>query len=48
MKVFAPTVTDCMAAKKLLNLRQGNQFAADYTIQFWTLAAKSGWEEQAL
>ena len=48
MKVFAPTVTDRMAAKKLLDLRQGNQSAADYAIQFWTLAAESGWGEQAL
>ena len=37
-----------MAAKTLLDLRQGNQSAADYTIQFRTLAAESGWGEQAL
>ena len=48
MKVFAPTVTDRMAAKKLLDLRQGNQSAADYAIQFRTLAAEGGWGEQAL
>lgn len=48
MKVFAPTATGRMAAKKLLDLRQGNQSAADYAIQFRTLAAESGWGEQAL
>lgn len=48
MKVFAPTISGRTAANKLLQLRQGNQSVADYAIQFRTLAAESGWGEQAL
>lgn len=48
MKVFAPTVSSRTAANQLLKLRQGTQSAADYAIQFRTLATESGWGEQAL
>ncbi len=33
---------------QLLQLRQGNRTAADYAIEFRTLAAQSGWNEVAL
>lgn len=48
MKVFAPDVSGRTAANKLMQLRQGRQSATDYAIQFRTLAAESGWGEQAL
>lgn len=48
LKVFSPEVSSRTAANKLLQLRQGRQSAADYAIQFRTLAAESGWGEQAL
>ena len=48
LKVFSPEVSGRAAANKLLQLRQGRQSAADYAIQFRTLAAESSWGEQAL
>ena len=33
---------------QLLQLRQGNRTAADYAVEFRTLAAQSGWNEVAL
>lgn len=36
------------AAKRLLNLRQGQQSVSDFAIDFRTLAAESRWENSAL
>lgn len=36
------------ASNKLLNLRQGNRSVADYSVDFWTLAAEAEWNEAAL
>lgn len=36
------------ASKRLLNLRQGTDSVAEYSIGFWTLAADSKWNEEAL
>ena len=44
--VFDRSAVGQEAAKRLLKLRQGS--AADYAITFRTLAADSGWDEQAL
>lgn len=36
------------AAKRLLALQQGNRSAADYSVEFQTIAADSGWNDKAL
>ena len=36
------------ASSRLLSLRQGNRSVADYSVDFWTLAADSGWNDAAL
>ena len=36
------------ASKRLLKLRQGTSSVADYSIEFWTLAADSKWNDEAL
>lgn len=36
------------SSQRLLRLRQGSDAAADYAIQFWVLAAESGWNDSAL
>lgn len=47
LRVFTPS-TSRSAATKLLQLHQGGQGAADYTIRFRTLAAESGWGQESL
>lgn len=37
-----------MAASRLFTLLQGFQSAAEYSIEFWILAAETGWNEPAL
>ena len=48
LRVFDQSLVGQEAAKRLLRLRQGLGSAADYAITFRTLAADSGWDEQAL
>jgi hypothetical protein len=48
LRVFDRSLVGQEAAKRLLRLRQGPGSAADYAITFRTLAADSGWDEQAL
>lgn len=36
------------SSKRLFNLRQGSNSVAEYSIEFWTLAADSKWNEEAL
>ncbi|ROL54060.1 Retrotransposon-like protein 1 [Anabarilius grahami] len=47
-EVFGRPLTDSSNGEKLYNLKQGNRNVTDYTLQFRTLAASSGWNEQAL
>ncbi|XP_048039405.1 uncharacterized protein LOC125264212 [Megalobrama amblycephala] len=47
-EVFGKPITDSSAGEKLYNLRQGSMSIYDYALQFRTLAALSGWNEQAL
>ncbi|ROL54901.1 Retrotransposon-derived protein PEG10 [Anabarilius grahami] len=47
-EVFGKPLTDSSIGEKLYNLKQGNRNVNDYTLQFRTLAASSGWNEQAL
>ena len=35
-------------ATRLLSLHQGSHSVADLAIAFWTLAAESGWNDEAL
>lgn len=37
-----------VAASQLPSLRQGSRSVADFSIEFFTLSAESGWEEIAL
>lgn len=48
LRVFDQTAVGQEAAKKILQLRQGQGTVADYAITFRTLAADCGWNEQAL
>lgn len=48
MKVFDHPVQGKEAAKRLLVLRQGPRSAAEYSVDFRTLAAESGWNDEAL
>ena len=36
------------ASSRLLNLRQGSRSVADYSVEFWTLAADAKWNDEAL
>ncbi|ROL48293.1 Retrotransposon-like protein 1 [Anabarilius grahami] len=47
-EVFGKPITDSSAGEKLYNLKQGSMSIYDYALQFRTLAAVSGWNEQAL
>lgn len=37
-----------LVSTRLLALRQGNRSVAEYSVEFWTLAAESGWNDPAL
>ncbi|ROK16078.1 Retrotransposon-derived protein PEG10 [Anabarilius grahami] len=47
-EVFGKPLTDSSAGEKLYNLKQGAMSIYDYALQFRTLAAVCGWNEQAL
>ncbi|ROL42979.1 Retrotransposon-derived protein PEG10 [Anabarilius grahami] len=47
-EVFGKPIFDSSAGEKLYNLKQGEMSIYDYALQFRTLAAVSGWNEQAL
>ncbi|XP_048037409.1 uncharacterized protein LOC125262625, partial [Megalobrama amblycephala] len=47
-KVFGTPLADSSIGEKLYNLKQGSKSVTDYALQFRTLAASSGWNEQAL
>lgn len=47
-KVFDHPVQGKEAAKRLLSLRQASRSAAEYSIDFRTLAAEAGWDDVAL
>ena len=47
-KMFDHPAEGREAGKGLLQLHQGNQMAADYTLTFRTVAASSGWNEPVL
>ncbi|KAK3541219.1 hypothetical protein QTP86_016809 [Hemibagrus guttatus] len=47
-EVFGKPSWDSSVGEELCKLRQGKLMVTEYTIQFRTLAAKSGWNEQAL
>ncbi len=47
-RVFDHTLSGWQASKRLLTLQQGNGSAAEYAIQFQTVAAGSGWNNEAL
>lgn len=46
--MFDHPVTGREASKRLLSLQEGNRSAADFAIQFQTIAAGSGWNHEAL
>lgn len=48
MCVYEQSAVGQEAAKRILQLRKGQSSVADYVITFKTLAAESGWNEQAL
>uniref|UniRef100_A0A8C2GHW3 Gypsy retrotransposon integrase-like protein 1 n=1 Tax=Cyprinus carpio TaxID=7962 RepID=A0A8C2GHW3_CYPCA len=47
-EVFGKPTWDSSIGEKLYNLKQGKMSVNDYALQFRTLAATSGWNEQAL
>ncbi|KAK3520197.1 hypothetical protein QTP70_017927 [Hemibagrus guttatus] len=47
-EVFGKPSWDSSVGEELCKLRQGKLMVTDYAIQFRTLAAKNGWNEQAL
>ncbi|ROL42288.1 Transposon Tf2-6 polyprotein [Anabarilius grahami] len=47
-EVFGKPVSDSFAGEKLYNLKQRSMSVNEYALQFRTLAAASGWNEQAL
>uniref|UniRef100_A0A4W5LKJ1 Retrotransposon gag domain-containing protein n=1 Tax=Hucho hucho TaxID=62062 RepID=A0A4W5LKJ1_9TELE len=47
-RVFDHPVSGREASKRLLSLRQGPQSTADFAIEFRTIAARSGWNDEAL
>ncbi|MGL5904968.1 MAG: DUF4939 domain-containing protein, partial [Cetobacterium sp.] len=47
-EVFGKPISDSSAGEKLYNLKQGSMSIYDYALHFRTLAAVSGWNEQAL
>lgn len=47
-RVFDHPVSGRESSKRLLTLRQGSRSTADFAIEFRTIAAKSGWNDEAL
>lgn len=47
-RVFDHPVQGREASKRLLTLHQGNRSVADYSVEFRTLAAETGWDDLAL
>lgn len=47
-EVFGRPVEDSTVSDKLLQLRQGKRSVSEYSLEFRTLAAASGWDEKAL
>ena len=47
-KVFDHPVRGREASQRLLHLRQGSRSVASFAVEFRTLAAESGWNEEAL
>ncbi|KAK3561109.1 hypothetical protein QTP86_028317, partial [Hemibagrus guttatus] len=47
-EVFGKPSWDSSVGEELCRLQQGKLTVPEYTLQFWTLAAKSGWNKQAL
>ncbi|MGL6143558.1 MAG: retrotransposon gag family protein, partial [Enterobacterales bacterium] len=47
-EVFGKPLADSSIGEKLYNLKQGKKSVNDYALLFRTLAATSGWNEQAL
>lgn len=47
-RVFDHPIGGREAASRLLRMRQGTRSAADYAVEFRTLAAESHWDEEAL
>ncbi|KAK3550599.1 hypothetical protein QTP70_000681 [Hemibagrus guttatus] len=47
-EVFGRPEWDSLLGERLCRLKQGNMSVAEYALQFRTLAAASGWNEQAL
>ena len=48
LSVFDHPFTSCDASNQLLSLSQGSQRAANYSVEFRTLAAELGWDDGAL
>lgn len=46
--VFDHSYDSKEVSEKLLSLKQGNRRAAEYSLDFRTLAAKNGWNDTAL
>ncbi|KAK3552185.1 hypothetical protein QTP86_005114 [Hemibagrus guttatus] len=47
-EVFSTPAGDLSIGERLCRLRQGSMMVSDFALQFQTLAAASGWNEQAL
>ncbi|KAL0157255.1 hypothetical protein M9458_048501, partial [Cirrhinus mrigala] len=47
-EVFQPTPDSSEAEEQIVSLRQGRRPAADYAVEFRTLAAQSGWNDAPL
>ncbi|KAK3561538.1 hypothetical protein QTP86_007782 [Hemibagrus guttatus] len=47
-EVFGTPAWDSSVGERLCRLKQGVMTVSDYALQFWTLVAASGWNEQAL
>ena len=47
-KVFDHQVKGGEAAKRLMSLRQGSRSVAEFSVEFRTVAANSGWNDQSL
>lgn len=46
--MFGQSASSLSLQDQLINLRQGKETVSDYTVQFRTLVAASGWNETAL
>lgn len=47
-EVFGHPVGDSSVSDQLLNIKQGKRTVSEYSLEFSTLAAASGWNEKAL